>query len=160
MKTFAREHKIVHFFDVGRGGIEHVVPPEEGLVAPGDLIVGGDSHSCTYGAFGAFFNGTNWPRNSTLTLGTLARGGVTGQSNSLERAVPNFILSRNFEPAFAMDGISKDLECGAQTAKELGVRRLLLSIAQQCYIEARGLGFGLQDVASVIRPMGRLRRSR
>jgi 3-isopropylmalate/(R)-2-methylmalate dehydratase large subunit len=57
MKEFAREQKIKHFFDVGRGGIEHVVLPEEGLVAPGELIVGGDSHTCTYGAFGAFATG-------------------------------------------------------------------------------------------------------
>jgi 3-isopropylmalate/(R)-2-methylmalate dehydratase large subunit len=57
MKEFAQEQKIEHFFDVGRGGIEHVVLPEEGLVAPGELIVGGDSHTCTYGAFGAFATG-------------------------------------------------------------------------------------------------------
>ena len=57
MKDFAREQNITHFFDVGRGGIEHVVLPEEGLVAPGELIVGGDSHTCTYGAFGAFATG-------------------------------------------------------------------------------------------------------
>ncbi|HUY11539.1 MAG TPA: 3-isopropylmalate dehydratase large subunit [Candidatus Dormibacteraeota bacterium] len=57
MKDFAAEQEIVHFFDVGRGGIEHVVLPEEGLVAPGELIVGGDSHTCTYGAFGAFATG-------------------------------------------------------------------------------------------------------
>jgi 3-isopropylmalate/(R)-2-methylmalate dehydratase large subunit len=57
MKDFAVEQQIEHFFDVGRGGIEHVVLPEEGLVAPGELIVGGDSHTCTYGAFGAFATG-------------------------------------------------------------------------------------------------------
>ncbi|HEY1680640.1 MAG TPA: 3-isopropylmalate dehydratase large subunit [Candidatus Tumulicola sp.] len=57
MKEFAKEQEIEHFFDVGRGGIEHVVLPEEGLVAPGELIVGGDSHTCTYGAFGAFATG-------------------------------------------------------------------------------------------------------
>jgi 3-isopropylmalate/(R)-2-methylmalate dehydratase large subunit len=57
MKDFAIEQKIEHFFDVGRGGIEHVVLPEEGLVAPGELIVGGVSHTCTYGAFGAFATG-------------------------------------------------------------------------------------------------------
>jgi 3-isopropylmalate/(R)-2-methylmalate dehydratase large subunit len=57
MKDFAQEQQIEHFFDVGRGGIEHVVLPEEGLVAPGELIVGGDSHTCTYGAFGAFATG-------------------------------------------------------------------------------------------------------
>jgi len=57
MKDFAAEQEITHFFDVGRGGIEHVVLPEEGLVAPGELIVGGDSHTCTYGALGAFATG-------------------------------------------------------------------------------------------------------
>jgi 3-isopropylmalate/(R)-2-methylmalate dehydratase large subunit len=57
MKDFAQEQQIKHFFDVGRGGIEHVVLPEEGLIAPGELIVGGDSHTCTYGAFGAFATG-------------------------------------------------------------------------------------------------------
>ncbi|MFN2449786.1 MAG: 3-isopropylmalate dehydratase large subunit [Candidatus Baltobacteraceae bacterium] len=57
MKDFAIEQNIKHFFDVGRGGIEHVVLPEEGLVAPGELIVGGDSHTCTYGAFGSFATG-------------------------------------------------------------------------------------------------------
>jgi 3-isopropylmalate/(R)-2-methylmalate dehydratase large subunit len=57
MKDFAIEHKITHFYDVGRGGIEHVVLPEEGLVAPGEAIVGGDSHTCTYGALGAFATG-------------------------------------------------------------------------------------------------------
>jgi 3-isopropylmalate/(R)-2-methylmalate dehydratase large subunit len=56
-KDFAAEQQITHFFDVGRGGIEHVVLPEEGLVAPGEVIVGGDSHTCTYGAFGAFATG-------------------------------------------------------------------------------------------------------
>jgi len=57
MKDFAIEQEIEHFFDVGRGGIEHVVLPEEGLIAPGELIVGGDSHTCTYGALGAFATG-------------------------------------------------------------------------------------------------------
>ncbi len=57
MKDFAAEQKITHFFDVGRGGIEHVVLPQQGLVAPGEVIVGGDSHTCTYGALGAFATG-------------------------------------------------------------------------------------------------------
>ncbi len=57
MKDFAAEQNIKHFFDVGRGGIEHVVLPQQGLVAPGEVIVGGDSHTCTYGALGAFATG-------------------------------------------------------------------------------------------------------
>jgi 3-isopropylmalate/(R)-2-methylmalate dehydratase large subunit len=57
MRSFAREQDVEHFFEVGRGGIEHVLLPEEGLVAPGGLIIGADSHSCTYGAFGCFSTG-------------------------------------------------------------------------------------------------------
>ncbi len=72
MKDFAIEQKIEHFFDVGRGGIEHVVLPEEGLVAPGELIVGGDSHTCTYGALGAFATGMG----STDIAGAFALGEV------------------------------------------------------------------------------------
>ncbi|MCL1926163.1 MAG: 3-isopropylmalate dehydratase large subunit [Syntrophorhabdaceae bacterium] len=57
MREFAREHGIVHFFDVGRMGIEHVLLPDEGLVGPGDLVIGADSHTCTYGALCAFSSG-------------------------------------------------------------------------------------------------------
>ncbi|MEW6350216.1 MAG: 3-isopropylmalate dehydratase large subunit [Thermodesulfobacteriota bacterium] len=56
-RDFAREQGIVHFYDVGRMGIEHVLLPEEGLVVPGDLVVGADSHTCTYGALAAFSTG-------------------------------------------------------------------------------------------------------
>jgi 3-isopropylmalate/(R)-2-methylmalate dehydratase large subunit len=52
VRAWAREQGIVHFFDEGRQGIAHVVLPEQGLVGPGDLVIGGDSHSCTYGAVG------------------------------------------------------------------------------------------------------------
>lgn len=57
MRSFALEQEIEHFFDAGRGGIEHILLPEEALVAPGDLIIGADSHSCTYGALGCFSTG-------------------------------------------------------------------------------------------------------
>ncbi len=57
MRRFAREMGISYYFDVGRMGIEHVLLPEQGLVAPGDLVVGADSHTCTYGALGAFATG-------------------------------------------------------------------------------------------------------
>ena len=57
MKEFAREHKIKHYFEVGRMGIEHVLLPEVGLAAPGEVIIGADSHTCTYGALGAFATG-------------------------------------------------------------------------------------------------------
>lgn len=74
----------------------------------------------------------------------------SGKSNSLDRAVPNFILPRKFDPAFALDGIYKDLECVTRTGKQLGARLLLAAVAQQVYEEARSLGLGGQDVASVV----------
>ncbi|MFH1038200.1 MAG: 3-isopropylmalate dehydratase large subunit [PVC group bacterium] len=57
VRDFAREQKITHFYDVGEMGIEHVLLPEQGLVVPGDLVIGADSHTCTYGALGAFATG-------------------------------------------------------------------------------------------------------
>mgnify|MGYP002588799253 CR=1 FL=1 len=57
MRTFAREMGIENYFELGEGGIEHVILPEKGLVAPGELIIGADSHTCTYGALGAFATG-------------------------------------------------------------------------------------------------------
>jgi len=57
VRQFARAQGLPHFFDVGRMGIEHVLLPELGLVVPGDLVVGADSHTCTYGALGAFATG-------------------------------------------------------------------------------------------------------
>lgn len=56
-RTFARKHAIKHYFDVGEMGVEHALLPEKGLVAPGELIIGADSHTCTYGALGAFSTG-------------------------------------------------------------------------------------------------------
>ena len=57
LRDFAREYGIVHYFEQGEVGIEHVLLPEQGIVLPGDLIVGADSHTCTYGALGAFSTG-------------------------------------------------------------------------------------------------------
>ncbi|MGD2175359.1 MAG: 3-isopropylmalate dehydratase large subunit, partial [Candidatus Brocadiaceae bacterium] len=57
LRDFAREHDIEHYWEVGRVGIEHALLPEQGLVAPGELVIGADSHTCTYGALGAFSAG-------------------------------------------------------------------------------------------------------
>ena len=57
MRNFAREQGIVHYYEVGRMGIEHALLPELGLVLPGEVVVGADSHTCTYGALGAFATG-------------------------------------------------------------------------------------------------------
>ena len=57
LREFAREFNLKHYYEVGRMGIEHALLPEQGLVAPGELIIGADSHTCTYGAVGAFSTG-------------------------------------------------------------------------------------------------------
>ncbi|MCO7136839.1 3-isopropylmalate dehydratase large subunit [[Clostridium] leptum] len=57
VRAFANQYDIENFFDVGDMGIEHALLPEKGLVGPGDLVIGADSHTCTYGALGAFSTG-------------------------------------------------------------------------------------------------------
>ena len=56
-RDFAREHEITNYFDVGAMGIEHALLPEKGLVTAGEAVIGADSHTCTYGALGAFSTG-------------------------------------------------------------------------------------------------------
>lgn len=57
MREFSREQNLKNYFEVGRMGIEHTLLPDMGIVGPGDLIIGADSHTCTYGALGAFSTG-------------------------------------------------------------------------------------------------------
>lgn len=57
LRNFAKKHKIEYYYEIGCMGIEHALLPEEGLCMPGDLIIGADSHTCTYGALGAFSTG-------------------------------------------------------------------------------------------------------
>ena len=71
-RTFAKRFDVENFFDVGRMGIEHALLPEQGLVKAGDCIIGADSHTCTYGALGAFSTGVG----ST----DMAAGMATGQA--------------------------------------------------------------------------------
>jgi 3-hydroxyisobutyrate dehydrogenase-like beta-hydroxyacid dehydrogenase len=77
----------------------------------------------------------------------------SARSNTLERCVPNFFLPRNFEPQSTVISAIKDLESAIATAKALGVRTLLPVVAQQCYVEATGLGHGGKDISAVILPM-------
>jgi 3-isopropylmalate/(R)-2-methylmalate dehydratase large subunit len=72
VRRWVREQGIRHFFDEGRTGIAHTILPEQGLVGPGDLMIGGDSHSCTNGALGAFAAGVG----STDLASVLALGEV------------------------------------------------------------------------------------
>ena len=71
MRDFSREYGI-NFFDVGQMGIEHVLVPELGLVLPGDCVIGADSHTCTYGAVGAFATGMG----STDIAAAMATGDI------------------------------------------------------------------------------------
>lgn len=57
LREFARAQRLTHYFEVGQCGIEHALLPEKGLVLPGEVVVGADSHTCTYGALGAFSTG-------------------------------------------------------------------------------------------------------
>ena len=70
MREFARAQHIVHYYEVGRVGIEHALLPEQGIVAPGEVIIGADSHTCTYGAVGAFSTGVG----STDMAAGMAKG--------------------------------------------------------------------------------------
>ena len=72
MRCFAREQEITHFYELGRRqmGIEHVILPDNGIVFPGDMVIGADSHTCTYGALGAFSTGVG----STDLACAMARG--------------------------------------------------------------------------------------
>lgn len=71
-RDFANKHDITHYYDVGDMGVEHALLPEKGLVAPGEVIIGADSHTCTYGAFGAFSTGVG----STDMAAAMATGQV------------------------------------------------------------------------------------
>jgi 3-isopropylmalate/(R)-2-methylmalate dehydratase large subunit len=70
MREFSKKHGLPHWYDVGRVGIEHAFLPEQGLVGPGDVVLGADSHTCTYGALGAFATGVG----STDLAGAMATG--------------------------------------------------------------------------------------
>lgn len=72
LRDFAREQGLTHFYDVGRCGVEHALLPEKGIVLPGDCVIGADSHTCTYGALGAFATGVG----STDLAAAMALGEV------------------------------------------------------------------------------------
>ena len=72
VRAFARKMEIRHYFEVGEMGIEHVLLPERGLVLPGDVVIGADSHTCTYGAIGAFSTGVgSTDLGAVMTLGEI-----------------------------------------------------------------------------------------
>lgn len=84
MREFARKHDITNYFEVGEMGIEHALIPEHGLVVAGDVVIGADSHTCTYGALGAFSTGVG----ST----DMAAGMATGKAWFRVPSAQKFIL--------------------------------------------------------------------
>jgi 3-isopropylmalate/(R)-2-methylmalate dehydratase large subunit len=70
LRDFSNEHELGLYFEVGRMGVEHALLPEQGLVGPGDLVIGADSHTCTYGGLGAFSTGVG----STDVASAMATG--------------------------------------------------------------------------------------
>ena len=84
-REFACAHCVSHFYDVGKMGIEHALLPEKGLVIPGDVVIGADSHTCTYGAIGAFSTGVG----ST----DMACGMATGKAWFKVPSAIKFVLS-------------------------------------------------------------------
>jgi len=72
LRDFARAQGLTHYWEVGRMGVEHALLPEQGVVGPGDLVIGADSHTCTYGALGAFASGVG----STDLAAAMALGKV------------------------------------------------------------------------------------
>ncbi len=85
VRTFARKYDVLNYFDVGQMGIEHALLPEQGLVGPGDCVIGADSHTCTYGALGAFSTGVG----ST----DMAAGMATGKTWFKVPSAIKFILT-------------------------------------------------------------------
>ena len=89
-REFAKKHGITHFYDVGDMGVEHALLPEKGLTTPGELIIGADSHTCTYGAVGAFSTGVG----ST----DLAAGMATGKAWFKVPSAIRFVLKGKKAP--------------------------------------------------------------
>lgn len=89
-REFSKKYDIVNFYDVGEMGVEHALLPEKGLTAPGELIIGADSHTCTYGALGAFSTGVG----ST----DLAAGMATGKAWFKVPSAIRFVLKGKKAP--------------------------------------------------------------
>ncbi|MDF1543149.1 MAG: aconitase family protein, partial [Anaerosomatales bacterium] len=90
MRDFVREQHITHYYEIGCMGVEHALLPEQGVVGPGDAIIGADSHTCTYGALGAFATGVG----ST----DAAAGMATGEAWFKVPASIKFVVEGEFGP--------------------------------------------------------------
>jgi 3-isopropylmalate/(R)-2-methylmalate dehydratase large subunit len=137
VRNFAEEQNIENFYDVGRGGVCHQVMPEQGHVRPGEVIVGSDSHTCTYGAFGAFATGIG----STEMAAVFATGKLwfrvpevikVDVKGKFQKWVTAKDMTLNIVGRIGADGaIYKGLEFGGSTIKDLTVdgRMVLCNMA-------------------------------
>ena len=134
VRNFAEEQNIKNFYDVGRGGVCHQVMPEKGYVRPGEVIVGADSHTCTYGAFGAFATGIGSTEMAAVfTTGKLwfrvpevIKVNVTGK---MPKMVTPKDVTLNVVGEIGADGaIYKGLEFSGSTIRDMSVDgRMVLS---------------------------------
>ena len=127
MREFARAQGVKHYYEVGRVGIEHALLPEQGIVAPGEVIIGADSHTCTYGAVGAFSTGVG----ST----DMAVGMATGECWFKEPEAVKVVLKGKMKPwvsgkdvilhligEIGVDGaLYQSLEFTGEGVKEIGM---------------------------------------
>lgn len=134
VRNFAEEQNIENFYDVGRGGVCHQVMPEKGHVRPGEVIVGSDSHTCTYGAFGAFATGIGSTEMAAVfTTGKLwfrvpevIKVDIEGK---FQKWVTAKDMTLNIIGKIGADGaIYKGLEFGGSTIRDMTVDgRMVLS---------------------------------
>ncbi|MEE9464174.1 MAG: 3-isopropylmalate dehydratase large subunit [Candidatus Neomarinimicrobiota bacterium] len=90
LREFAHEHDITHYFELGEMGVEHALLPEQGIVLPGDLVLGADSHTCTYGGLGAFSTGVG----STDLAGAM----ISGSSWFKVPSTMKFVIDGELKP--------------------------------------------------------------
>jgi len=137
VRNFAKEQKIDNFYDIGQGGVCHQVMPEKGHIRPGELIVGADSHTCTYGAFGAFATGIGSTEMAAVFVtGTLwfkvpkvIKVNVTGQFQDFVTAKD---LTLNIIGQIKVDGAIYDgLEFAGPTIQNMSIdgRMVLCNMA-------------------------------
>ncbi len=137
LRKFAEEQKIGNFYDVGQGGVCHQVMPEKGHVRPGELIVGADSHTCTYGAFGAFATGIGSTEMAAVfATGTLwfkvpevIKIEVTGRFQSF--VTPKDLILNIISRIKADGAIYNGIEFAGPTIRNMGVdgRMVLCNMA-------------------------------
>ena len=137
VRNFAEEQNIKNFYDVGRGGVCHQIMPEKGHVRPGEVIVGSDSHTCTYGAFGAFATGIG----STEMAAVFATGKLwfrvpevikVDVEGKFQKWVTAKDMTLNIIGKIGADGaIYKGLEFGGSTIRDLTIdgRMVLCNMA-------------------------------